>query len=110
MCYLLWELTVQGAVPLEEVREIFAWVEDDCELRITSLQAEPGSPAEETPVSAPRACPLETGMVQQANRRQPRKAQSAALIGSVALGQTVVTPRSSPKRALSAWASTKSMR
>jgi two-component system, chemotaxis family, sensor kinase CheA len=61
MCYLLWELTVQGAVPIEEIREIFAWVEGDCELRITSLQEEPGSPVEETPVSAPLPA-LQAGM------------------------------------------------
>ncbi|MBK8751448.1 MAG: chemotaxis protein CheA [Candidatus Competibacteraceae bacterium] len=40
-CYLSWELELQGTVSHEELVEVFAWVEDDCDLRIEALAKEP---------------------------------------------------------------------
>ncbi|MGQ0501705.1 MAG: chemotaxis protein CheA [Panacagrimonas sp.] len=37
-CYLAWNLTLRGTSTEIEVREVFAWVEDQCELRIEPLQ------------------------------------------------------------------------
>ena len=45
-CYLSWTLTLRGAVDEAELREVFEWVEDDCELRIEALS---GLPAEAQP-------------------------------------------------------------
>lgn len=39
-CYLSWNLTLKGAVTMESIKEIFEWVEDDCELDIRSLSQE----------------------------------------------------------------------
>jgi two-component system chemotaxis sensor kinase CheA len=37
-CYLGWELTLLDNVSLEQLHDVFAWVEGDCELYITPLQ------------------------------------------------------------------------
>jgi two-component system chemotaxis sensor kinase CheA len=39
-CYLSWVLTLKGNVAHEQIREIFDWVEGDCELEITALRDE----------------------------------------------------------------------
>ncbi|MDH5673745.1 MAG: chemotaxis protein CheA [Myxococcales bacterium] len=38
-CYLSWELKLQTTVGAEEIAEVFAWVEDECNLEITALDA-----------------------------------------------------------------------
>ena len=40
-CYLSWELTLQAPVERAIIEEIFEWVEDECELQITSLSPSP---------------------------------------------------------------------
>ncbi len=37
-CYIDWRMTLHGDVELEQVKEVFAWVEDLCELEIVALQ------------------------------------------------------------------------
>ncbi len=39
-CYLNWELTLVGDVKREQIDELFAWVEDICELKIQALGSE----------------------------------------------------------------------
>jgi len=39
-CYLSWQLELLGEVSLEQINEIFEWVEGDCDLTITQLAAE----------------------------------------------------------------------
>lgn len=39
-CYLSWELTLKGTVELNEIQEIFEWVEGDCDLEITEVVAD----------------------------------------------------------------------
>lgn len=58
-CYLGWEIELSGSVEESAIREVFEWVEDDCELVLEPLQAEatpaatPAAPAAaETPESA----------------------------------------------------------
>jgi two-component system, chemotaxis family, sensor kinase CheA len=41
--YLAWDLSLPGDVPRAAIDDAFAWVEDECELRIDSVS--PGSPA-----------------------------------------------------------------
>jgi two-component system chemotaxis sensor kinase CheA len=37
-CYLGWEVTLKGQCSIEDIKEIFVWVEDECELEITATQ------------------------------------------------------------------------
>ena len=37
-CYLSWELELRGDASHEDVTEVFAWVEDECDLRIEPLK------------------------------------------------------------------------
>ncbi|HEX4895681.1 MAG TPA: chemotaxis protein CheA [Solimonas sp.] len=39
VCYLAWTIELHGDCPREAVAEVFAWVEDDCELHIDALEA-----------------------------------------------------------------------
>ena len=44
-CYLQWDIRLFGSVPHAEVAEVFEWVEDDCDLSIVPIAADPsGSP------------------------------------------------------------------
>jgi len=36
-CYISWELVLKGEIDKSEIDDVFAWVEDDCELEITEL-------------------------------------------------------------------------
>jgi two-component system chemotaxis sensor kinase CheA len=40
-CYLSWELDLRGAAGRDALTEVFAWVEDDCDLLIESLAENP---------------------------------------------------------------------
>ncbi|MCP5158100.1 MAG: chemotaxis protein CheA [Gammaproteobacteria bacterium] len=53
-CYLSWELELRGDASREAVAEVFAWVEDECDLRIEPLA---GPAAPETQASTPSAAP-----------------------------------------------------
>jgi two-component system chemotaxis sensor kinase CheA len=44
-CNLSWTLKVFGDIPLNEINEIFSWVEGDCELDIRPLQKKSSQPA-----------------------------------------------------------------
>jgi two-component system, chemotaxis family, sensor kinase CheA len=48
LCYLSWELILHGDVERTDVDEIFEWVEEDCELEITSL----APPSQKTEISS----------------------------------------------------------
>lgn len=37
-CYLAWNLRLDGNCPRAQVEEVFAWVEDECELRIEAIE------------------------------------------------------------------------
>ncbi|MCB1754035.1 MAG: chemotaxis protein CheA [Gammaproteobacteria bacterium] len=50
-CYLDWTLELRSDCAEQEVRELFSWVEDECELSITSL----ADPAEQAPAKAPES-------------------------------------------------------
>jgi len=50
LCYLNWELILHGDVARAEIDEIFEWVEDECELQITSLEP-PSEQVEVSPIA-----------------------------------------------------------
>lgn len=59
--FLGWRITLQGDVPRDAIDEVFAWVEDECDLRIEPLsgaraEAQAAGPGE-TPDSAAGAAP-----------------------------------------------------
>jgi two-component system chemotaxis sensor kinase CheA len=41
-CHLSWDLNIIGAIPAEEIDDIFDWVEEDCDLAVQSLSAKAG--------------------------------------------------------------------
>jgi two-component system chemotaxis sensor kinase CheA len=51
-CYLGWELTLQGDVSCDQVSEVFAWVEGDCELLLHPLPS-PQSAVPDSAAAAP---------------------------------------------------------
>jgi two-component system, chemotaxis family, sensor kinase CheA len=48
-CYLSWKLDVAGAVPEAEVDDIFAWVEDSCDLAKSPVYGDAVMPSEAIP-------------------------------------------------------------
>ncbi len=73
--YLAWDLTLKGEIPEQEVREIFEWVEDECDLSITAIEeiVEPTrvaeavaqlTPHEPEPVSGEAVPPEAVGMAE----------------------------------------------
>ncbi|NUS39002.1 MAG: chemotaxis protein CheA [Lysobacter sp.] len=50
--YLAWDLTLPGDVPRTAIDEAFAWVEDECELSIQAIAAQPKSPLAEAVAAA----------------------------------------------------------
>jgi two-component system chemotaxis sensor kinase CheA len=63
LCYLTWSATISGEVELEQIQEIFEWVEDECDLTIERVggndvtsdiagasESQPESPTVDTPV------------------------------------------------------------
>lgn len=90
-CYLRWKLRLETLASESEVRELFAWVEDECELQIEPLSAvdaaaEPLAvvPAAVAPVSA---APAEDKVVPinaaASARPQPQRNTAAALDSSI---------------------------
>lgn len=62
LCYLTWSATISGEVELEQIQEIFEWVEDECDLTIERVggndvtsdiagasESQPESPTVDTP-------------------------------------------------------------
>ncbi|ESS73362.1 chemotaxis protein CheA [Methyloglobulus morosus KoM1] len=56
-CNLSWALEVIGDIPESEIREIFNWVEGDCELDIQSFTKKTAKPASEAKITEPEAPP-----------------------------------------------------
>ena len=62
-CYLSWDISLTADVSEFEVKDVFAWVEDDCELKIEAIAAAdddadiPAQPADEPEKTASKAAP-----------------------------------------------------
>ncbi|MDH5601801.1 MAG: chemotaxis protein CheA [Gammaproteobacteria bacterium] len=50
-CHLGWDIVLKGDVKREDINEVFAWVEDECDLSITELGGAEESPAEQAPIT-----------------------------------------------------------
>ncbi len=68
--YLGWDIKLQGEICEEAVRDVFAWVEDDCDLSIQPLES-----AAETETAD--ATPAETAPAEQARAAAPATAPAA---------------------------------
>lgn len=72
--YLSWDLTLDGNASEDQVREIFSWVEDDCELQLTELI--PEQPTVAVPVETVEAnTPVSEGQRTGTDRRQGDRRQ-----------------------------------
>jgi two-component system chemotaxis sensor kinase CheA len=55
-CYLAWELELSTERPQQEIAEVFAWVEDDCEVAVDAQgapQSQPAAPPAPAPAPEP---------------------------------------------------------
>ncbi len=68
-CYLSWDLHLKGEVPREELDEVFAWVEDDCDLIIIPLHPE-AKESKQKPAPAAEKREEKTEQVKQAVERR----------------------------------------
>ncbi|HSR65841.1 MAG TPA: chemotaxis protein CheW [Xanthomonadaceae bacterium] len=66
--YLAWDLTLPGDVPRAAIDEAFAWVEDQCELSIQAIAAQPKHPLAEAVAAATGAEPAGGNVAQFAQR------------------------------------------
>jgi two-component system chemotaxis sensor kinase CheA len=66
--YLKWTLELHGDIAEEQVREVFEWVEDDCELDITPLTS---TAAEVVEAAAPEAMPAPAAAAEPEAAPQP---------------------------------------
>ncbi|MCF7987586.1 MAG: chemotaxis protein CheA [Methylovulum sp.] len=57
-CNLSWDIKVTGEIPESEIREIFNWVEGDCELDIQAIAQKPAKPVSVAP-KASQPLPIE---------------------------------------------------
>lgn len=85
--YLAWELTLTGDVSEADIAEVFEWVEDECDLAITSLGGENEAVSEPVPAPAqqavaPTAAPVAAVKAKAPSKPKPKpkKAPEAASI------------------------------
>jgi two-component system chemotaxis sensor kinase CheA len=107
--YLSWQMQLQGDVEEEDVREVFEWVEDECELDITALggdaaeaatEAEPEANAE--PVVEQTAAAVEAEVTVQSDAEKVAKAEAAGtklVMPSAAPAEASKSPAKAPARA-----------
>jgi two-component system chemotaxis sensor kinase CheA len=88
-CYLAWNMRLMGSVPRKAVEEIFAWVEDDCELVIDPIRKSPEAQERREQGGGRRGSDRRGNDRRQADRRFPldrrrgdRRAGGAVLPGS----------------------------
>ena len=108
-CNMSWALEVEGEIPLDEIQEIFNWVEGDCELDIEALvvkvpKAAPvpveneaelipvaASPQPETelPKAAPETLPALAASVPQPKPDSPQPDNDAAKAAAMKAASTI---------------------
>ena len=84
-CNLSWTLTVIGDIPIKDIKEIFNWVEGDCELDIQPLKKKTAKPASvankaelepaATEIDQQKSAPVK---VQQADNNQAKMSSNAS--------------------------------
>ncbi|WP_348674607.1 chemotaxis protein CheA, partial [uncultured Abyssibacter sp.] len=78
-CYLRWDLVLRGDVDEAAVREAFAWIEDECDLTITALDAETGEPAQASAPVAQNQAPSTGTAPQVSKTARPGGGSSASI-------------------------------
>jgi two-component system chemotaxis sensor kinase CheA len=76
-CHLWWTLQLEGDASEDQVREMFAWVEDECELSIEPLHAEVEAQAVVATIAAPSNVVPINAAVASAQAAAPRAASAA---------------------------------
>ena len=92
--YLSWEIELKGAATLAQVREVFEWVEGECDLSIEPMGAAPASAAPPAETAAPVAAVVAVPAAPErrgVDRRAPvaedrRKKPAAKEAGSIRVG------------------------
>ena len=106
--YLSWQMQLQGDVEEEDVREVFEWVEDECELDISPLGdtaaavAEPAAEAAETVAEAAATeaeAEEDTASVDADKVRKAEAAGTKLVMPSAAPADTAKAPTKAPARA-----------
>lgn len=75
--YIQWEITLIGDATEEQVREIFAWVEDECDLEISALSVEGDKKTDAAVEVADVVTPVEEKVVPVAATPTPAPAEAA---------------------------------
>lgn len=99
--YLDWRVRLHGDATEAAVRELFAWVEDDCQLEIVPLQAEQAASVDaavvaeaavEAPAAKPAAAPPPAAQAEQASIRVPVDKVDALinLVGELVITQAAI--------------------
>lgn len=61
LCYLAWRIRVNGSTSENDIREIFEWVEDECDLRLERVsQSKPAEPLDALNMPEPGLTPPST--------------------------------------------------
>ncbi|WP_336407820.1 chemotaxis protein CheA [Gallaecimonas kandeliae] len=85
-CYLSWTLDGPAAVPEEEIREIFSWVEDECDIEL-QRQATEAKPQEQAAAEGQ----ARQGQLEQSIRIDIRKIdQLINLVGELVITQSML--------------------
>ncbi len=91
-CNIFWDLKVTGDIPIEEIKEIFNWVEGDCELDIQALVVQATKPAPAIKAVDPEpeleANPEPAPVILSVSIAEPMDSQVAAVKDPVKLLQT----------------------
>lgn len=99
--YLDWRIRLRGDATEAAVRELFAWVEDDCQLEIVPLQGEQAASVDaavvaeaavDAPAAKPAAAPPPAAQAEQASIRVPVDKVDALinLVGELVITQAAI--------------------
>lgn len=77
-CYLSWDLRLQGDISESQIRDIFLWVEDECELVLEPIHSEPAAQT-----SAPQA---DAAAAAEAPKAAKPKTESSSTSNSIRVG------------------------
>jgi two-component system, chemotaxis family, sensor kinase CheA len=76
--YLTWVLTLDTGAPMSAVQEVFEFVEDDCDLKVTVVDGGAPSPLPAEPQPAAQFRPIASGGVGSATASLPKAAETKA--------------------------------
>ncbi|MDH5190641.1 MAG: chemotaxis protein CheA [Gammaproteobacteria bacterium] len=56
-CFLSWDLKLEGNVKRSAIDDVFSWIEEDCDLKITPIASKPDTASQPAAASGPTAAP-----------------------------------------------------